>query len=121
MAIRLRNGHTHVFERITSVDLDHVHNVVTTSDRAVVLCNGRHVHRIRTLTTFDREHAHAVWTRTGAGIPIGNGHHVHRVRARTTLVRAHRHRVMGHTQGAPNIPRPLVRKVIRRHCRDRNC
>lgn len=118
MAVRLPNGHTHTLQTITSVARDHVHGVVTTVERAVVLCNGTHIHRVRTLTTFDARHAHAVWTWTGVGIPIGNGRHVHRVRARTTLNLAHRHLVRDITAAAPNIPRPLVSRVIRRFCRN---
>ena len=115
MAVRLPNGHTHTLQTITSVARDHVHGAVTTTDRAVVLCNGQHIHRIKTLTTFDALHAHAVWTWTGPGIPIGNGRHIHRVHARTTLVFEHRHLVHDHTAAAPNIPAAIVRRV-RLHC-----
>lgn len=116
MAVRLRTGHTHVYEDVTSIARGHVHGVVTTTDRAVLLCSGAHVHRIRTLTTFDVEHAHALWTWTGVGIPAGNGQHVHRVCHRTTLNRAHRHLSHGTTATAPNIPVGLKRMVIALHC-----
>lgn len=115
MAVRLPNGHTHTLQTVTSIARDHAHGVVTTTDRAVVLCNGQHVHRIKTLTTFDAVHAHAVWTWSGPGISTGNGRHTHRVHARTTLVLAHRHLVDDHTSVAPNIPAAILRRV-RLHC-----